>query len=194
MNKNREQLLAYLAIGAVALLLGDKLFLTPLAQKWKDQSEEIARLKTQIEDGQQKILREKALTLRWRRMQKESLPQSTTAERRGSLSPVEAEKERESQSEGEVLSAIYRWADESGISFTNFKPQWKRDRDEDYSFLDCRASAFGSISEVSRFVYELEKDPIPVRIDELELTARTETGTELSIALRFSGLQLKSNR
>ena len=56
--------------------------------------------------------------------------------------------------------------------------------------LECRADASGSLSALTRFLYEIEKDPLALRIDSLEITARDNTGQQLSLNLQVSGLLL----
>ena len=59
--------------------------------------------------------------------------------------------------------------------------------------LECRADAFGSIQSLARFLYELERDPLALKVDELEITARDSEGQQLSLSVRFSGLLLTAN-
>ena len=71
---------------------------------------------------------------------------------------------------------------------TSLVPQW---RDEDgYRTLDCRATVQGSLEAVARFLLELEKDPLAVRLERTALTTRNEQGRVLTLDTRFSALQL----
>jgi len=56
--------------------------------------------------------------------------------------------------------------------------------------LECRADGFGSIEAVSRFLYEIEKDNLPLRVESVEITARDNNGQQLALALQVSGLLL----
>ena len=56
--------------------------------------------------------------------------------------------------------------------------------------LECRADAFGSIQAVTRFLYEVEKDSLALRVEAVEITARDNDGQQLTIGLQVSGLQL----
>ena len=94
-----------------------------------------------------------------------------------------------SGAENLVLRAFERWSDESRISISGIKPQWKR-AGEDYMTLECRADAFGSIHALTRFLHSLEKDPLALRVESVEITSRDETGQQLALAIQVSGLLL----
>jgi hypothetical protein len=54
--------------------------------------------------------------------------------------------------------------------------------------LDCRADAVGNLSEIARFLYEVEKDPLAFKIEGVDITARDTEGQQLALALQVSGL------
>ena len=169
--KDRRQFLVIAAIGAVSLLVADKLILTPLSGVWRDRSARIVELDKKVRQGEVLIERQTAILDRWSEMNAQSLPADL---------PV---------AENEVLKAVNRWAEVSGISFTSIKPQWK-EMEGGYRTLQCRASAFGSIDRVARFLYELEAAPLAIRLEEVEVSARDEKGRQLDLELRFSGVVL----
>jgi len=76
-----------------------------------------------------------------------------------------------SAAESLVLKAFDRWSQESRISITSIKPQWKHNADE-YMTLECRVDAFGNLPTLTRFLYDVEKDPLALKIDALEITTR----------------------
>ena len=57
---------------------------------------------------------------------------------------------------------------------------------------ECRADAFGSLPSITRFLYEIEKDPLALKIESVEINARDNTGQQLSLGLQVSGLRLNS--
>ena len=94
-----------------------------------------------------------------------------------------------SLAEGQVLQAFERWSQDSRISISSIKPQWKRAGD-DYMTLECRADAFGSIQALTRFLYYVEEDPLALKVEALEITSRDNDGQQLSLALQVSGVVL----
>src|SRR5438045_2180711 len=169
--KNRQQFLAILAIGAVALLAGDKFVRAPLVASWKQRSTKIAELKKHVEQGSRLVERERIIRERWDHMRTNTLPINA------------------SEAENEVLRAFERWSQESRISITSIKPQWKRAED-DYMTLECRADAFGSIQALTRFLYYVEQDPLALKVESVEITSRDNDGRQLSVGLQVSGLLL----
>jgi len=96
-----------------------------------------------------------------------------------------------SMAESEVLQAFEHWSQISQINIANFKPQWK-ETDENYITLECRADAFGSIDALTRFLYNVERDPLALRIEAVEIAARDNNGAQLSLGLQVSGVTLKA--
>ena len=56
--------------------------------------------------------------------------------------------------------------------------------------LECRIDAVGSMSTLTRFLYEVEKDPLALKVDSMDITARDNDGQQLALALQISGLLL----
>ncbi|MGC9326471.1 MAG: type 4a pilus biogenesis protein PilO [Candidatus Hinthialibacter sp.] len=170
-NSSRQRLLSIVAIVCFGALIGDKLLFTPLLNIWKDRSERIQELEKNLVKGQLLLDRENDLKRRWQSMKENSLP---------------ADK---SSAQSQVLKSVDRWATESGITISTFKPNWK-DYQENYITLDCRAAAQGNLSNVVRFLYELEKDPIAVKLEQVEISVNDDVGEHLTLSVTFSGLQI----
>lgn len=169
--KNRQQFLLIATAVVVGLLIADKVVLTPLIAGWKERSTRIAELRKSIAQGEGLLQRGERIRERWDGMRTNTLPDNISA------------------AENQVLRAFERWSDESRISISGIKPQWKRAGD-DYMTLECRADAFGSIHALTRFLHSLEKDPLALRVESVEITARDESGQQLALAIQVSGLLL----
>jgi hypothetical protein len=165
----------FLKIGVgvvVGLFLLDRMVLTPAGTRWKAQGERIDALREKVTHGHQLLEREKSIRAKWEEMQNTDLdPEMSTAE-------------------DMAFKGITKWATESRISLTSLSPQW-RSLDEGYDLLEFRASTTGSQAQLGQFIYSLETDALPVRLDECELTARDAKGQQLTGALRFSFIRLK---
>ena len=94
-----------------------------------------------------------------------------------------------SEAENEMLRGFERWSQDSRISVTSIKNQWKRGED-DYVTLECRADAYGSIQALARFLYSVEQDPLALKVESVEITSRDNDGQQLSLALQVSGVVL----
>ena len=106
-------------VSAVALLALDRLILTPLGHVWSERSQRITELSKDIEQGHRLLDREKNIRDRWSNMASNTLPVNL------------------SMAESKVLKSVDNWTQDSGISFTSIKPQWKQNED-DYVTLECR--------------------------------------------------------
>jgi len=168
---NRQQLLTVVAIAVVAIWAGDKLVFSPLTKMWKERSTRIAELRKSVSQGSLFLARERSIRSRWDSMETNTLPSQASV------------------AENQLLKAFERWSQDSRTSITSIKPQWKRNAD-DYMTLECRADAFGSVQALTRFLYEMEKDPLALKVEAVEITARDNEGQQLSLALQVSGLLL----
>ncbi|MCI0744399.1 MAG: hypothetical protein L0Y58_03235 [Verrucomicrobia subdivision 3 bacterium] len=168
--KNRQQILGLAAGLALALLLGDRLVLSPMIKSWKDRSARLAQLKKDISQGSVLLERQETIRSRWDAMRKHTLPDNISA------------------AENEVLQAFEHWSQVSQISIASMKPQWKRA--EDYTTMECRADTFGSIDSIVRFLYNVERDPLALRVEAVEIASRDNDGRQLSLGLQVSGLLL----
>ena len=169
--ESRQRALLFFAAAGVALLLGDRLVLAPLITGWKERSTRIAELRKSITQGTVVLQREDRIRSRWAQMRSHTLPEDV------------------SEAENEVLKAFERWSEDSRISISSIKPQWKR-TGEDYVTLECRADAFGNIQTLARFLHNVEKDPLALKVESVEITSRDDSGQQLALALQVSGLLL----
>jgi len=169
--KNRQQLLMIVAGVAFALWLGDSLVFTPLVKLWRSRATRVVELRKRVHDGEALVRRELAIRSRWSQMQSNTLPDNA------------------SLAEQQVLAAFDKWSQDARVSVNSITPQWKRDSD-DYTTLECRVDASGSVGTLGRFLYNIEKDPMALRVESVEITARDKDGQQLSLGLQLSGLVL----
>lgn len=169
--KNRQHVLLLCAVIVVGLFLGDRLVREPLWNAWKNRSARLTELKTKVRNGEQLIERADSLESRWVNMRTNALPiQNASAE---SL----------------VLGAFDRWSRTARVSVSSLRPQWKRG-DKEFMTLECRAEIAGTLPEVTRFLYELERDPLGLKVDSATLVTRDTDGASITLSLQISGLQL----
>ena len=171
--KNRQQLLIIGAITAIVLFAGDQLVLSPLLKVWSTRATRVAELRKQITQGKMLVQREQSIRSRWEQMSRNALPNNTSA------------------AEQQVVNAIDLWARNSGVAISAITPQWKHDSD-DYMTFECRVDAAGDLGKLSRFLYSVERDPMALRLELVELGARDKEGKQLSLGLQLSGLVLNT--
>lgn len=170
--ENRQQLLIVLTVAVGVLYAADQLAIEPLIGWWKTRAKAVAALRTQVHDGRLLIQREAGLRSRWDNMRTNTLPANA------------------SLAEQQMLKAFDNWSRESGASINGITPQWNNDPSLDYLTLNCRVEAAGDLGTLSRFLYDIEKDPMALKLESAELTARDNTGQQLTLDLQISGLVL----
>ena len=171
MTDLRKKWLPYTAMACVGLLVADRLVLTPLTHHWQEQGTRIAELRESLERGTLLLEREDSLRDRWTAMRDDAIPADASA------------------AENEVLKAAARWARDSRILLTGMVPQWRKHKSR-YETLECRINAEGDLTTVTRFLRELETDPLAVRLEACEITAQDDQGRKLTLSARFSALRV----
>ena len=173
MKANERQALLWLAVYAVVgLFVLDRFIVEPFIASWGEQSERIAELHKKVDRGQQLLDREGATRARWADMVHANLPADNSA------------------AEGEAYKAISRWVAESGISLSSQGFSAWQTHDEGYETLECRVAANGDQTSLGKFIYCLETDPVPVNLEECELTSRDTRGTQLGLTARLTFMRL----
>jgi Tfp pilus assembly protein PilO len=168
---DRQKLLIVLVAVLAGVLIGDRLIYTPLTNLWQSRQQEIKRLRTQVTEGSALLRRESVIRDRWDNMRTNTLPNN------------------QSLAQEQMLKAFQNWAQESGVSLNALTPQWKTDSD-DYQTLVCRVDASGTLWMLSRFLYDIEKGPLGLKLESVDVSSRDNTGQQLSLGLQVSGLVL----
>jgi hypothetical protein len=169
--KDRQNLLVMVTIVAVSLFAADQFVRAPLWSAWSARAARLSSLRSQLSRGKMLLQRERGIRNHWDDMQHKALTNNLSA------------------AEQQVFRAIDSWAQETGVIVNAITPQWKRDS-EDYITYDCRVDAAGDISRLSRFLYRAEREPLALRLEDVELSARDKDGQQLSLGLQLNGLLL----
>ena len=169
--KNRQQLLAVVAGAVVALFIADKLIINPLMDSWTQRAKRIVELRRNVADGRNLLRREQSLRARWNQIRTGALPNNFSV------------------AEQMIHKALESWRQESRISITSISLQSKHDA-ADFNTLECRVEAAGDLPTISRFLYDVEKDPLALKLQLVEVTSRDADGRQLALGLQISGLVL----
>jgi hypothetical protein len=171
-NKNRQK---YLLIGAavcVLLYVGNTVVYAALAKSWNARAEQIKKLRDDLGHGTNMVNHADQIRGRWENMRTNALPAEA------SLASAQLQK------------AFDKWERVSRVTRVGYKPQWKDQDDTAYTTLDCRVEYNGTFDQILSFLYNLENDPIGIRVDEVEVATRDEFGQQLSLNLQVSALRL----
>ncbi len=170
-TKNREKMLAIVAAVALGLLLMNYLVVSPLIDGWQSRTKQIKELKDKIANGAMLIRRQDVVESRWNDMRTNALDSN----------PAAAERQ--------LFTAFDHWVSQSGATEGSFRPQ-VQETEDNYSTIDCRADVSGDMQTLLHFLYNMEKDPLGVKIESFELTSRDDNGRQLTLGLDLSGLVL----
>jgi len=170
--ENRQQFLIMLTAVVVALWLGDMIVFEPLGKLWSSRSTQIKAYREKVKEGKSLIKREKDVRSRWSDMQTNAL----------AANPSLAGQQ--------VIAAFDNWSRATGAEVTSIMPQWKNDS-TNYMTFNCRVEASGTMGALSQFLYNIEKGPMALKLDSVELSAqKSDTGQLLTLGLQISGLAL----
>jgi hypothetical protein len=164
-------MLVVLTVAILALFAADKLLLDPLMELWKSRKRHIEDLRTQVSDGKTLLAREDSIRNMWEYMKRNTLTNNTSA------------------AEQQLFAALDSWRQDSRVVLNGATPQWKHDTD-DYMTLQCRIDAAGSLQNLTRFLYDIEKDEMALKLDSVEISAHDKEGQQLVLGLQVSGLVL----
>ena len=167
---NRQQLLVIIAGIAAVLLVADRVVISPLLGLWNTRATQLTELRKQVTQGTALLQREAAIRRRWQQMRSNTLPPDP------------------SFAEAQLLRSFDNWARASRANITMITPQWKRE--DEYLSLECRVDASGDLETLSRFLYEIERDPVAVKLESIELSAHDDNGQQMTLGLQASGLVL----
>lgn len=171
--KNRQQLLAILAIAGLVILGGDSLIVSPLIDSWKKRETKIVSLRETLDKNTKLVAREAVIQSRWDHMRTNTFQGDTSG------------------AGDQMFKAFDRWATASRITVASIKPQWKQSED-DYTTLECRADASGNMDKIARFLHEVENDPLAIKVEAVEITSHDNDGQQLTLGLQVSGLLILS--
>lgn len=170
--KDRQKFLTILTLVAVGLLVVDKIVSPPLEKLWHERADRIKTLKEEVKEGDSLKRSSAFYHRRWTQIQASTLTNNTT------------------MAEQQLFTGLNRWSQSSGITIKGVTPNWKQGADVSYKTLECRVEASGSLDRLSRFLYDLEKDPMALRLNSVELASGDNDGTVINAGLQISGLVL----
>ncbi len=173
--KRRERILVITAVACLVAWAADQLLIEPLWKTWNTRQQRLQEVSASLVKGGALVARKDSLDARWREMRARSLPADVPS------------------AEQAVFQAVSRWAGDSRLGLSSLKPRWS-DEDNGRRQLELSAAAQGDLEQIARFIYELERDPLAFRVEDMDITARDNRGEILSLTLRFTGLVLTEEK
>jgi hypothetical protein len=160
----------YVLIGtlvAVGALAADRLVMSPLLNRVNETQARRDNLLSELERAKTLLSYRHDLAPRWRQMVQTGMKND----------PAEAESQ--------VLHAIRDWAEESGLSLSLLKPDRLTEKTR-LPEIGFQASGTGTMNGVARFLWRARTASIPIKVAEVQISARKEGTDDLSFQLRLS--------
>ncbi len=164
-----RKLLLIASLALLALLVLDRLVVSPLLAGWRERQERIAELRIQLAQADN-LLGQESRWLRWR---------EEAAER---LLPV-----NQADAENQLLGLVDGWAREAGLKVTSLRPLWK-ETPAKRLLLELQISGSGNMASLTRFLHAIETGHTAIAVEQLDLSAQDQDGRELGLNMRVSGL------
>ena len=171
-SEQRTAVLKIAAGAVVGLFLLDRLVITPATQSWADQSDRIEALSKKVTRGDALVERANNIRQRWNGMKRANLPGDNSV------------------AEDAAYRAFVRWVQASGVTIVSQNAQWQNHEDGGYETFELRVTATGDQVALGKFVYALEVDPLPVNLEESEITTRDAHGSSLNMTMRVTFARL----
>jgi len=167
----REKYIAIITIVIIMILVADRYVATPFMDKMDQTAIEKQRLIVEMERAETLFERRSLMDRRWNDMVAGGLEGDAA------------------KAESQVLHAIGNWSKENGLMLSSVKPDHKTGEDELYEIV-FQVAGTGTMNSVSRFLFQIEKSTLPIRLTDVQLGSREEDGNDLSLQLRLSALYL----
>ena len=168
----RERYAVIIAVTVVALLVLDRVFVTPLLARNTDLKKRLELATTERKEADLTIRRSQAAGKKWKEMAGTQLKADATT------------------TESQALNSIYDWARNSGLSLTSVSPEGQPQREKEFMRVTFRATGTGTMRQVGTFLYGIQSASIPVKVTDVQLNSKKEGMDELAIQLGISTVYL----
>lgn len=165
----REKLVALAALGAVFILLFDYYAVSPALSAFEEARSERAELEAEMAEAEALFSRQRVQANRWNRMVESGMRRS----------PEEAESA--------MFRAVRDWSRESGLSLSSLNPG-RSNEVGDMVELNFQVTGSGGMRSVARFLWLVENAELPVKVEQLQVTARRDGVDDLSLQVSLSSV------
>lgn len=164
---NRERIIAIGVGAAIGLYVLDAVLLSPLFDRLNVAS-------TAIDEGNAKLQAGTALQAnrlnaqkRWVKLAGDSLKTDASA------------------AEAQLLNRVSDYAGGAQLAVASLKPE-RSEKEKGFQRITIRASASGTMAQVSKFLYSLRTADFPVNVNDLRIVSRRDGTDDLSIDIGVS--------
>lgn len=170
MNLARREKTMLFGVLAILLLWGlDQYVLTPLWDRQDELQLKRGQIQADIARDQKLFSERKQLKPKWKGMLESGLKRD----------PAEAE--------GQLLHALRDWARDSGLSLSSIKPD-RPESKSDMKEVLVQAAGSATMDSIARFLWQLQSSSFPLKVTDLQISARNDDSSELVLQVKVSTL------
>jgi len=160
----RERYIAIVSLSVAGILALDRLVYTPLMAQKEEIDMRIDSASEELIGARSLIKTSRDKGRDWAKMSGKGIPQNA------------------SQAESQVLNSVREWAQDARLSLSSVKPE-RTEKEKDYYKITFRATASGTMQQVTRFLYSVQTGSVPARITDVSITSRKEGTDDLTLTL-----------
>ena len=166
----RERMILIAAIAAVVMLVADKFVVGPISERREATKTQKLELQTQLENAQILFSRRKLMERKWKTLLSDGL-------------------QNDAEAESKIARALDEWSKETMLTLNSVKPE-RVASDKGLKEMTFVVAGMGTLESVSRFLWQIETTPIPIKVMDMQIGSTNETGQNMSMQLRLSALCL----
>ncbi|MBN1805914.1 MAG: hypothetical protein JW837_11745 [Sedimentisphaerales bacterium] len=170
----REKTILITAITAVAMLVADKFIVGPISERREEIKAQKLELQTKLENAQTLFSRRRVMEKKWKTLLSDGLQNDT-------------------ETESKIARALDEWSNEAILTLSSVKPE-RVASDKGLKEMTFVVAGTGTLEAVSRFLWQIETAPMPIKVKDMQIGSTNETGQSMSLQLRLSALCLDSEQ
>jgi len=98
-------------------------------------------------------------------------------------------KRTRAEAEQQMIDTVVEWAQESGVGRLSWKPE-RTVTDKGFEQISYHATGTGPMAAVARLLWRLETAPIPLRVQDVNLSSHTEGTDDLQLSMSISTISM----
>jgi hypothetical protein len=174
MLSKREQIIALVAVAVVGFFVLNKFLFKPIAGKLQRLETQKSQLLIDLDEAQNLFRKRRVLEKQWKAAMSEGL-------------------RNEVEAESKVGRAIDKWSEEARLTLSSVKPD-RMASDEGLKEMTFVVVGTGTLDAVTRFLWQIETAPLPIKVKDMQLGSSNESGQSMSVELRLSALCLSTEQ
>jgi Tfp pilus assembly protein PilO len=156
------------------MFIADKFVVGPISRRREATKAQKLELQTELENAQILFSRRRIMERKWKTLMSDGLQSDT-------------------ETESKIGRALDEWSKEAMLTTSSVKPD-RVASDKGLKETTFVVAGSGTLEAVSRFLWQIETAPMPIKVKDIQIGSTNETGQSMSLQLRLSALCLGSEQ